>query len=188
MQVANLTTPAQYFHILRRQMKRPFRKPLVLMTPKSLLRHPLALSRLEDMGAGACFREILDDDGLLADAKRVTRLIFCTGKVYYDLLDFRREHRVKSAAIIRVEQLHPLNSDRILEIAARYPNARKKWVWCQEEPENMGAWTFMRDRLNDLTNHVVRRASRERSSSPAAGSKAIHHHEQERLVEDAFGV
>ena len=188
MQVANLTTPAQYFHILRRQMKRPFRKPLVLMTPKSLLRHPMAVSNLDDMGEGACFREILDDDTLATDPKRVTRLIFCSGKVYYDLLEFRKQNDIKSAAIIRIEQLHPLNTDMILQIAARYPNARKKWVWCQEEPENMGAWSFMQDRLNELTNHVVRHASRERSSSPAAGSKAIHYHEQEKLVEDAFSV
>jgi len=188
MQVANLTTPAQYFHILRRQMKRPFRKPLVLMTPKSLLRHPMALSKLEDMGGGTCFREILDDDALPADPKRVTRLIFCSGKIYYDLVEFRRQNGIKSAAIIRIEQLHPLHTDRILEIAARYPNAKKKWIWCQEEPENMGAWSFIQDRFGDLTNHVVRHACRERSSSPAAGSKAIHTHEQDRLVEDAFSV
>jgi 2-oxoglutarate dehydrogenase E1 component len=188
MQVANLTTPAQYFHILRRQMKRPFRKPLVLMTPKSLLRQPQAVSKLEDMGEGSAFSEILDDEALLAEPRRVTRLIFCSGKVYYDLCEFRKKNSIKSAAIIRIEQLHPLNTERILEIAARYPNAKKKWIWCQEEPENMGAWSFVQDRLNELTNHVVRRASRERSSSPAAGSKAIHHHEQEMLVEAAFCV
>lgn len=188
MQVANLTTPAQYFHILRRQMKRPFRKPLVLMTPKSLLRHPLAVSKLEDMAEGSAFSEILDDDGLLAEPKRVTRLIFCSGKVYYDLVEFRKRNTIKSAAIIRIEQLHPLNTEKILEIAARYPNAKKKWIWCQEEPENMGALSFIQDRLNELTNHVVRHSSRERSSSPAAGSKAIHAHEQERLVEEAFCV
>ncbi len=188
MQVANLTTPAQYFHILRRQMKRPFRKPLVIMTPKSMLRLPRAVSNLEDMSGDTCFREVIDDDALPADPKRVTRLIFCSGKVYYDLLDFRKENDIKSAAIIRLEQIAPLHIDKIMEIAARYPNAKKKWIWCQEEPQNMGAWGYIQERFMDLTNHVIRRASRERSSSPAAGSKAIHSHEQARLVEDAFSV
>ncbi|WP_038170056.1 2-oxoglutarate dehydrogenase E1 component [Verrucomicrobium sp. BvORR106] len=188
MQVANLTTPAQYFHVLRRQMKRPFRKPLVLMTPKSLLRHPQAVSKLEDFGEGTHFHDVLDDDTLTTDPNRITRLIFCSGKVYYDLLEFRKENEIKNAAIIRVEQLYPLNVGLIEKIAARYPRAQKKWIWCQEEPENMGAWTFIRHRLEEMTNHVLRYAGRERASSPAAGSKAIHSHEQDRLVEDAFSV
>jgi 2-oxoglutarate dehydrogenase E1 component len=188
MQVANVTTPAQYFHLLRRQMNRPFRKPLVIMTPKSLLRHPQAVSKLEDMAEGTTFREVLDDDALTTDPNRVTRLIFCSGKVYYDLINFRKENDLKNAAIIRIEQLYPLNVDMIEKVAARYPRAQKKWIWCQEEPENMGAWTFMHHRLEELTNHVLRYAGRERASSPAAGSKAIHTHEQERLVEDAFSV
>jgi 2-oxoglutarate dehydrogenase E1 component len=169
-------------------MKRPFRKPLVIMTPKSLLRLPQAVSKLEDMSGDTCFREVIDDEALPADPKRVTRLIFCSGKVYYDLLDFRKENDIKSAAIIRLEQIAPLHIDKIMEIASRYPNAKKKWIWCQEEPQNMGAWGYIQERFMDLTNHVIRRASRERSSSPAAGSKAIHTHEQARLVEDAFSV
>jgi len=188
MQVANLTTPAQYFHILRRQQMRAFRKPLVIMTPKSLLRHPQAVSKIEDMGEGTCFKEILDDDTLDTDPNRITRIIFCSGKVYYDLLAFRKENEIKNAAIIRVEQLYPLNVNLIWQIVKRYPRAQKKWIWCQEEPENMGAWSFIRHRLEDLTNHVVRYAGRERSSSPAVGSKAIHVLEQEKLVEDAFSV
>lgn len=188
IQVANLTTPAQYFHILRRQMKRGFRKPLVLMTPKSLLRHPLAVSKIEDMAADTCFREVLDDEALLADPGRITRLIFCSGKVYYDLLEYRQANGIKNAAIIRIEQLYPLHADMIKEIASRYPRAQKKWIWCQEEPENMGAWMFIRHRLEDLTKHVLRYAGRERGSSPAAGSKAIHTLEQQKLVEDAFSV
>lgn len=188
IQVANLTTPAQYFHILRRQMKRPFRKPLVLMTPKSLLRLPQATSTIEDMGEGTSFREVLDDDSLTTDPNRITRLIFCTGKVYYDLLEFRKENEIKNAAIIRIEQLYPLNVELILQIASRYPRAQKKWVWCQEEPENMGAWNFIRNRLTDLTHHVIRFSGRERSASTAAGSKAVHTHEQDRLVENAFCV
>jgi 2-oxoglutarate dehydrogenase E1 component len=188
IQVANLTTPAQYFHILRRQLKRPFRKPLVLMTPKSLLRLPAAVSKLDEMSGESSFKEVLDDENLATDPARVTRLIFCSGKVYYDLLNFRKENGIKNAAIIRIEQLYPLHTGLIEQIAARYPRAQKKWVWCQEEPENMGAWMFIRHRLADLTNHIVRYAGRERSASPAAGSKAIHVLEQQKLVEDAFSV
>lgn len=188
MQVANLTTAAQYFHILRRQQKRAFRKPLVIMTPKSLLRLPQAASKIEDMAEGTAFQEILDDTDLQADPNRITRIIFCSGKVYYDLLEFRKENEIKNAAIIRVEQLYPLNVDLIWKIVKKYPRAQKKWVWCQEEPENMGAWSFIRHRLEDLSNHVVRYAGRERGSSPAVGSKAIHTLEQEKLVEDAFSV
>ena len=99
-----------------------------------------------------------------------------------------KENEIKHAAIIRVEQLYPLNVELILQIASRYPRAQKKWVWCQEEPENMGAWNFIRNRLMDLTHHVIRFSGRERSASTAAGSKVVHPHEQDRLVENAFGV
>ncbi len=188
MQVVNLTTPAQYFHALRRQMKRPFKKPLIIMTPKSLLRHPQAVSTLADMGEGTHFQDVMDDDTLQTDPNRVTRLIFCSGKVYYDLLEFRKENELKNAAIIRMEQIYPFNIDLIWKIVKKYPKAQKKWIWCQEEPENMGAWSFIRHRLEELSNHVVRYAGRERSSSPAVGSKAIHTLEQDKLVEDAFSV
>jgi len=187
-QVCHLTTPAQYYHVLRRQMKRSVRKPLVLMTPKSLLRHPLCVSKISDMAEGTHFNEVLDDDQLQTAPDRVTRLIFCSGKVYYDLLAYRDEHKIKNAAIIRVEQLYPLHYEMLKSIAARYTRAQKKWIWCQEEPENMGAWSYIRWRLEDLSRHPVRYAGRERSSSPAAGSKAIHVHEQAMLVEDAFNV
>ena len=187
-QVCHLTTPAQYFHVLRRQMKRGVRKPLVLMTPKSLLRHPQCVSKIADMAEGTHFHEVLDDDQLQTAPERVTRLVFCSGKVYYDLLAFRAEHKIKNAAIIRVEQLYPLHYEMLKSIAARYPRAQKKWIWCQEEPENMGAWSYIRWRLEDLSRHPVRYAGRERSSSPAAGSKAIHVLEQDKLVEDAFSV
>lgn len=187
-QVCNFTTPAQYFHALRRQMKRGFRKPLIVMTPKSLLRHPKCVSKLSDMAEGTSFKEILDDEHLLGPAERVTRLILCSGKVYYDLLEFREENKIKNAAIIRIEQLYPLHEDLLRELVARYPRAQKKWVWCQEEPRNMGAFSYIRNRLSDISGHRVRYAGRERSSSPAAGSKAIHVLEQEKLVEDAFSV
>lgn len=187
-QVCNFTTPAQYFHALRRQLKRSVRKPLVIMTPKSLLRHPQCVSRLDDMAEGTHFREVLDDESLATSPDRVTRLIFCTGKVYYDLIAFRAGHKIKNAAIIRVEQLYPLHYELLKSITSRYPRAQKKWIWCQEEPENMGAWNYIRWRLEDLSRHPVRYAGRERSASPAAGAKAIHVLEQEKLVEDAFSV
>lgn len=188
MQVCNFSTPAQYFHALRRQMKRSTRKPLIVMTPKSLLRHPKCVSKLSDMAEGTTFKEVLDDEYLTVSPDRVTRLILCTGKVYYDLLEFREENKIKNAAIIRIEQLYPLNYDMLKEIVARYPRAQKKWIWCQEEPRNMGAFYYIRPRLEELSNHKVRFAGRERSSSPAAGSKAIHTLEQEKLVEDAFNA
>lgn len=187
-QVCNFTTPAQYFHALRRQLKRATRKPLIVMTPKSLLRHPRCVSKLSDMAEGTAFKEILDDENLLGPAERVTRLILCSGKVYYDLLEFREANKIKNAAIIRVEQLYPLHEGLLKEIVAKYPRAQKKWVWCQEEPRNMGAFTYIRNRLSDISGHLVRYAGRERSSSPAAGSKAIHTLEQAKLVEDAFSV
>ncbi len=188
MQVCNFTTPAQYFHALRRQIKRSTRKPLVVMTPKSLLRHPKCVSKLSEMAEGTTFKEVLDDDQLLAAPERITRLILCSGKVYYDLLEYREEHKIKNAAIIRIEQLYPLNYEMLKEIVAKYPRAQKKWIWCQEEPRNMGAFYYIRPRLEELSNHKVRYAGRERSSSPAAGSKAIHTLEQENLVASAFSV
>ncbi|NLT72396.1 MAG: 2-oxoglutarate dehydrogenase E1 component [Verrucomicrobiaceae bacterium] len=186
MQVCNITTPAQYFHVLRRQMHRPFRKPLVIMTPKSLLTHPSCVSRIEDFGEGSHFHEILDDTTEdRGPGDRISRLIFCSGKVYYDLLAFRREHEIKNAAIIRLEQIYPFHGEKIAEIASQYPNA-KKWVWCQEEPLNMGAWSFVGPRLQKLSDHHVRYAGRDTASSPSSGSKAIHKMEQRRLLEEAF--
>ena len=187
-QVCNLTTPAQYFHALRRQQKRSTRKPLILMTPKSLLRHPQAVSKLSDMAEGTTFREVLDDETLATPPERVTRLIFCSGKVYYDLVEFREANKIKNAAIIRIEQLYPLHYNMLKAIVARYPRAQKKWVWCQEEPRNMGAFHYIRSRLEAVSQHGIRYAGRERSSSPAVGSKAIHTLEQEKLVEAAFSV
>ena len=188
MQVCNFTTPAQYFHALRRQVCRKTRKPLVIMTPKSLLRHPRCVSKLEDMGPDTSIQEIIDETSPGIAAERVTRLIFCSGKVYYDLLDYREKNKIKNAAILRIEQLYPLHHERLRAIVARYPRAQKKWIWCQEEPRNMGAFYYIRPRLEEVSNHKLRYAGRERSSSPAAGSKAIHVLEQTKLVEDAFSV
>ncbi len=188
MQVCHLTTPAQYFHALRRQMMRDFRKPLILMTPKSMLNHPDCTSSIEEFGPDVVFQEVIDDD---TDARgaddRISRLIFCSGKVYYDLLRHRNKHEIKNVALIRVEQLYPFHRERIEEVAGRYPNA-SKWVWCQEEPLNMGAWSFVGPRLQKLTEHHVRYAGRDPAASPAGGSKTIHKMEQERLIEKAFHV
>lgn len=186
MQVCNLTTPAQYFHVLRRQMKRDFRKPLILMTPKSLLTHPECVSRLEDFAEHTGFREVFDDDlPEKGDNAGVERLIFCSGKVYYDLIDYRRKNEIGNAAIIRLEQIYPFHRELLEEVASRYPNARK-WVWCQEEPLNMGAWTFVGPRLQKMTDHHVRYAGRDTAASPSTGSKTVHKFEQARLVEEAF--
>ncbi|MDF1812047.1 MAG: 2-oxoglutarate dehydrogenase E1 component [Verrucomicrobiales bacterium] len=187
MQVCNLTTPAQYFHVLRRQIVRQdVRKPLILMTPKSLLNHPACVSSIEDMAEGTHFREIIDDE--YPDRKpdeEINRLIFCSGKVYYDLIDYRAKHEIHDTAIVRIEQLYPYHWEGMEQIAAKYSNAYK-WVWCQEEPLNMGAWSFIGPRLSKLTSHRVRYAGRDTAASTATGSKAIHKYEQKKLVEKAF--
>jgi len=186
IQVCNLTTPAQYFHALRRQLKRGTRKPLVLMTPKSLLTNPECVSSIEDFGEGTSFQEVIDDHTSdRGHNNSINRLIFCSGKVYYDLLAYRREHEINHVAIIRVEQFYPFHRDLIYEIASRYPYATK-WVWCQEEPLNMGGWTFIGPRLQKLTDHHVRYAGRDTAASPASGSKAVHKMQQKRLIEEAF--
>ncbi len=183
MQVVNLTTPAQYFHVLRRQLAREFRKPLVIMTPKSLLTHSRCVSNIEEFGEGTVFQEVIDDQR--DDPENVSRLIFCTGKVYYELDDYRTKNEINNVAIIRIEQIYPFWGSHIQMVASRYENATK-WVWCQEEPLNMGAWTFVGPRLEKMTEHSVRYAGRDTAASPATGSKTIHKMEQERLIREAF--
>jgi 2-oxoglutarate dehydrogenase E1 component len=183
IQVCNLTTPAQYFHILRRQMKRPFRKPLIIMTPKSLLRAEFAVSKVEDLIQDR-FHEILPAP-LLGPAEEIDRVIFCSGKVYYDLLQHREKHQIRNAAIIRIEQLYPLHTTLLQELAAPFSNA-SKWVWCQEESQNMGAWMHVGWQLRQMFNQSIFYAGRNASSSPAVGSKAVHDREQKLIVEDAF--
>jgi len=187
MIVGNFTTPAQYFHALRRQKHSPTRKPLIVMTPKSLLTHPRAVSHVEDFLDDSRFQEILPDAHEFEHPERVSRVIFCSGKVYYDLLTYREEQQIKDAAIVRVEQLYPLNREGVKMAISPYSNA-KKFIWCQEEPLNMGAWSFMQPRLAKLTKARVRYAGRERASSPSTGSKAVHKREQKKLVEKAFSV
>ncbi len=182
IQVANVTTPAQYFHLLRRQVRRDFRKPLVVMSPKSLLRHPAAVSRIADFSGGE-FQDILDDPAAPAEAGR---LILCSGKVYYDLAEHRERNAIKDAAIVRVEQLYPLHAERLGEIAQKYSKARL--VWCQEESQNMGAWTWIAPRLEHIFGKAPAYAGRDASASPAVGSLALHKLEHAGLLRDAYSL
>ncbi len=185
IQVCNVTTPAQYFHLLRRQMRRPFRKPLVLMTPKSLLRHEQCVSTAEDFTSGT-FQEILHAP-LLEKPAKVKRLIFCSGKIYYDLLKFREENKISTAAFIRVEQLYPLDEEQIKAAVAQYPGA-KTMVWCQEESQNMGAWNHIGWQLRRMLNKTIWYAGRNASASTAVGAKAVHDREQALVLQDAFSL
>ncbi len=186
MQVCNLTTPAQYFHALRRQVHRGYRKPLIIMTPKSLLNHDQAVSRTEDF-TNSRFYEIIADQNT-PTPESVERIIFCSGKVFYDLQKYRQENGLEpKAALIRIEQLYPLHVEKIRRVCAPYINA-KKHVWCQEEPENMGAWTFILPRLLNLFPGYVHYAGRASSASTAAGSMQVHLAQQAALVKQAFEV
>jgi 2-oxoglutarate dehydrogenase E1 component len=179
MSVANCTTPANFFHLLRRQMKRNFRKPLIVFTPKSLLRHPLAVSTLEDFTNGE-FQEIIDDTINPDNAKR---LVFCSGKFYYDLFAEREKLNREDVALIRIEQLFPLHKDKIENVINKY-NKVEKYIWAQEEPKNMGAWSFMMQRF-DLVNLQV--ASRDYSSVPAPGSSTRDKRRQRSVIDEVFG-
>jgi 2-oxoglutarate dehydrogenase E1 component len=183
IQVCNLTTPAQYFHLLRRQMKRPFKKPLIIMTPKSMLRLEAAASKLEDF-TNDRFHEILHSP-LLDKPEKIKRIILCSGKIYYDLLKFRDENKIATTAFVRVEQLYPLDEAQLKAAVAQYPNARTI-VWCQEESQNMGAWNFIAWQLRRLLETSVWYVGRGASASPAAGSLARHRKEQKLIIQDAF--
>ncbi|MFN2490393.1 MAG: multifunctional oxoglutarate decarboxylase/oxoglutarate dehydrogenase thiamine pyrophosphate-binding subunit/dihydrolipoyllysine-residue succinyltransferase subunit [Actinomycetota bacterium] len=185
IQVAQPTTPAQYFHLLRRQVKRLVRKPLIVFTPKSLLRHADARSKVTELANGY-FRETLDDP-YISERADIERILLCTGKVAYALKD-ERERRKAKVAIVRVEQLYPWPDEQLMEIFERYPNARTV-CWVQEEPENMGAWAFVHARLHRLLRDRLKlaHAARYESASPATGSMQVHAQEQEELMEVAFG-
>jgi len=178
MTVANCTTPANFFHLLRRQMKRNFRKPLVVFTPKSLLRHPSAVSSLEDFVDGE-FQEIIDDT---VDAKNVKRVVFCSGKFYYDLLEERNKNERMDVALIRVEQLFPLHQYKIEKILSKYEFAEDH-IWAQEEPRNMGPWSYMLQRF-EFTDLKVR--SRKYYAVPAAGSSTRFKKRHLRVIESVF--
>jgi 2-oxoglutarate dehydrogenase E1 component len=185
IQVCNVTTSAQYFHLLRRQMKRKFIKPLVIMTPKSLLRADFASSRAEEFTGGR-FEEILGSPKV-GPADKMKRVIFCSGKVYYDLLNYRTENKIDNAAIIRIEQLYPLAETKLKAMMKSFSKTARL-VWCQEESQNMGAWTFIEPRLRELFGREIAYTGRNASASPAVGSLALHKREQACLVADAFSV
>lgn len=183
-QVCNFTTPAQYFHALRRQVVRPWRKPLIVMSPKSLLRHKEAISTLEDLGGA--FHPVLGD--ATAAEERVRTVLLCTGKVYFDLLHTRAEKAREDVAIVRVEQLYPFPADELNAELARYPKA-ERFIWVQEEPVNMGAWSFLRVRQQHrihLNGKDLECVARPEGSSPATGSREAHKIEQRRVMEEAF--
>jgi 2-oxoglutarate dehydrogenase E1 component len=190
MQIANCSTPAQYFHLLRRQMRggadrRGMRKPLVVFTPKRMLRHPRAVSTFADLAGG--FREVLDETASV-DSGRVARLIFCTGQVYYDLVAAREEQGVDNVAIIRLEQLYPFAETRVKDILMRYPLTCEA-VWAQEEPRNMGAWRFVSEQFRPLlepTRRELRYVGRPESASPATGSHKRHQEEQVEIAREAL--
>jgi len=184
IQVCNVTTPAQYFHLLRRQMKREFKKPLIIMSPKSLLRHRDCVSKVENFSDNE-FWSILDDE--LVNRKTAKRIIFCSGKLYYDLTAHRDEKEIKDTALIRIEQFYPLNTDLLERILSNYPKV-KSVVWCQEEPKNMGGWSFIAPRLGETLGKLPLYAGRKESASPAVGSLAVHRHEQKKLIEHAFSL
>jgi 2-oxoglutarate dehydrogenase E1 component len=199
IQVANCTTPANYFHILRRQMQRPFRKPLIIMTPKSLLRHKKAVSTIADMAEGSSFHRVLHDDAqrrpevagikIKAD-KDIRRVVLCSGKVYYDLLDAREKKQVDDVYLLRLEQFYPWPMKSMMTELARFPNA--ELVWCQEEPKNMGGWTFVDPWLELTLEKMSVKAKRARyvgrpaSASTAAGLMSRHLKELQTFTDEAF--
>ena len=199
MQVANCTTPANYFHILRRQLKRDFRKPLILMTPKSLLRHKRAISELSEMSGDTSFHRLLWDDAqrlkdggtALVPDEKIRRVVMCSGKVYYDLFEEREKRGVDDVYLLRLEQLYPFPAKALITELSRFKQA--EMVWCQEEPKNMGAWSFIDPYLEWVLDHIeadkrrVRYAGRPAAASPAAGTMSTHLKQLEAFLEDALG-
>jgi 2-oxoglutarate dehydrogenase E1 component len=187
LQVCYPTTPAQYFHLLRRQVRPGMERPLVVMTPKSLLRLPAASSSIDDLANGG-FKPLIDDADI-SDRDAVKRVVLCSGKVYYDLVEARKKTEKRDVAVVRLEQLYPFPLQSIRETLARYPNA-SELAWVQEEPQNMGGWTFVQERLENLLSNCQRPRyiGRTASASPATGSYSIHQKEQAELVNEALAT
>jgi len=185
LQVCNPTTPSQYFHMLRRQVKQEIVRPLIVMTPKSLLRLPTATSTMEELTKGG-FKPVIDDAGVV-DTTKVKRVVICSGKVYYDLEAARIDARDERVAVVRLEQFYPFPKTALEEIIARYPNATQLF-WTQEEPQNMGGWFFVEPRLREIAREgmTLRYVGRAPSASPATGSYAIHELEQRKLVDESL--
>jgi len=182
IQVCNATTPAQYFHLIRRQMKRTVRKPLIVFTPKSLLRHPMAVSDLSEMSTGH-FQEVIDDP---SGTRAVKQVVVCSGKVYYELVQRQRSLKMKEIAIVRLEQFYPFPEKPLRKVAGKYGKAAE-WCWVQEEPANMGGWWFVRPRLEKLTGKPVTYIGRPGASSPATGFPAVYHKQQAAIADQAVG-
>jgi 2-oxoglutarate dehydrogenase E1 component len=199
MQVANCTTPANYFHILRRQLRREFRKPLVMMTPKSLLRHKRAVSRLDEFGEDTTFHRLLWDDAevlkgekiKLVKDNKIKRVVLCTGKVYFDLYEEREKRGIDDIYLMRVEQLYPFPAKALINELSRFKKA--EIVWCQEEPKNMGAWSFIEPYVEWVLAHInakhtrARYAGRPAAASPATGQMSKHLAQLQAFLEEALG-
>lgn len=179
MYVANCTTPANFFHLLRRQMLNPFRIPAIVFTPKSLLRHPKCVSSIDDLANGA-FQEVIDDANV--DKSKVTKVVFMNGKLYYELLQTREDRNADNVAFVRIEQLYPFPEEKLNEIVKSYPNA-KKFFWAQEEPENMGSWAFVLRKWKGMDLTPV---SRHESGSPASGSSKRFQQRQQKIIDTIF--
>ncbi len=201
--VANCSTPANYFHILRRQLHRSYRKPLIVTTPKSLLRHKLCVSDAADFTEGSSFHRVLWDDadrdratgrstGQLVEDKKIRRVVLCSGKVYYDLLEARDARGIEDVYLMRVEQFYPFPALSLVKELGRFPNAEV--VWCQEEPKNQGAWTFIEPNLEWVLSRIRKEntrpayVGRPASASPATGLMSQHKAQQEALVNDALTI
>ena len=181
MTVANITTPANFFHVLRRQLARPFRKPMIVMSPKSLLRHPLCVSDISEFATGTKFHEVFDDASINAkNAKKVKKALFCSGKIYYDLLAKKEADNRDDVAIIRLEQLYPFPEKQVEALYKKYKNA--KCFWVQEEPLNMGPWQYVLSFYPEQFELISRRAS----ASTATGYKKVHDEQQQAIVDKAF--
>jgi len=180
--VANPSTPAQLFHLLRRQMRQSFRRPLIVFTPKGLLRHPLCRSRLDDFTSGR-FEEVLAAD---CDPKKVRRVLLCSGRIYYDLLERLEKTPQDDVALVRIEQLYPLAADQLATALTPYTKA-KKFAWVQEEPQNGGAWSHLRPQLTNILGHEPQYLGRDEAASPAVGSHKTHQHEQQAILDQALG-
>ena len=190
MQVLNCSTPANYFHALRRQLKRDFRKPLIIMTPKSLLRHKMCVSSLSDMAEQTAFRRVIRDPNVNLKDSEIKRVVICSGKVFYNLLEEREKRKINNIRILRLEQIYPFPSKTLKEMLSKIPNAEV--VWCQEEPKNMGAWFFVDRRIEQVLVDIKAKltrptyAGRLEAASPATGSFSRHNKEQNDLVNDAL--
>jgi 2-oxoglutarate dehydrogenase E1 component len=182
MSVVNCSTPANFFHVLRRQIQRPFRKPLVVMSPKSLLRHPMCISDVSQLNGRHRFEEVIDDKTMTSALKsKVRRVVLCSGKIYYDLLEKQNADKIEDVALVRIEQLYPLPANQLSKIIESY-NTRDI-IWIQEEPANMGAWQYL---LSNYQEHEISCISRKASASPATGYKKVHDENQKQLVNKAF--